>query len=115
MPIHPSPSYHGYDVTDYEGVNPDYGTMEDMKTFVEEAQARGIEVIMDFVMNHSSKEHPWFQKALAGDSTYRDYYVWSDDSTPLQQVGDWGQPVWHGLEEEKYEGVFLGGHARSQF
>lgn len=60
-------------------------------------------------MNHSSKEHPWFQKALAGDSTYRDYYVWSDESTPLQQVGDWGQEVWHGLEEEKYEGVFWEG------
>lgn len=109
MPIHPSPSYHGYDVTDYEAVHPDYGTVDDMKQFVEEAQERGIEVIIDFVMNHSSKEHPWFQKALTGDSTYRDYYVWSDESTPLEQVGDWGQKVWHGLGEEKYEGIFWDG------
>ncbi|MED4128370.1 alpha-amylase family glycosyl hydrolase [Shouchella miscanthi] len=109
MPINPSPSYHGYDVTDYTDVHPDYGTIEDMKTFVKEAHNRGIDVIIDFVMNHSSSEHPWFQQALAGDETYRDYYVWSDDSTNLNQVGDWQQPVWHGEGEPKYEGVFWHG------
>lgn len=109
MPINPSPSYHGYDVTDYKAIHPEYGSVEDMKVFVEEAHKRNIEVIMDFVMNHSSYDHPWFQKALAGDETYRDYYVWSDETTNLNQVGDWQQPVWHGDGEPKYEGVFWHG------
>src|SRR5690606_33297279 len=76
MPVHPSPSYHGYDVTDYKEINPDYGSLEDMKDFVEKAHSKGIKVIIDLVVNHTSKEHPWFQKALKGDPAFRDYYVW---------------------------------------
>ena len=63
MPIMPSPSYHKYDVTDYLGIDPAYGTMEDFKTFLAEAHRRGINVIIDFVMNHTSSEHPWFVEA----------------------------------------------------
>ncbi len=63
MPIQPSPSYHGYDITDYYNVNPDYGTLQDFQRLMEEAHKRGIRVIIDFVANHTSVEHPWFQQA----------------------------------------------------
>lgn len=63
MPIFPSPSYHGYDVTDYYSVNPQYGTMEDFKHLVEEAHKRGIHIVIDMVINHTSDKHPWFKDA----------------------------------------------------
>ena len=81
MPIHPSPSYHGYDVTDYYDVNPDYGTMEDFKRMLDEAHKRGIRVTIDWVLNHTSSQHPWFQQAQDPQSPYRDWYVWSDSPT----------------------------------
>ncbi|MBW8349940.1 alpha-amylase [Bacillus sp. IITD106] len=109
MPVHPSPSYHGYDVTDYKEINPDYGSLEDMKDFVEKAHSKGIKVIIDLVVNHTSKEHPWFQKALKGDPAFRDYYVWADGNTNTMALGEWNQQVWHGLGEDKYEGIFWEG------
>ena len=63
MPIMPSPSYHKYDVTDYYGIDEAYGTMEDFEILVEECHNRGINVVIDFVINHSSSEHPWFTQA----------------------------------------------------
>ncbi|MBI2758248.1 MAG: alpha-amylase [Chloroflexi bacterium] len=78
-PINPSPSYHGYDVTNYYNVNPDYGTMEDFKRLLDEAHKRGIRVIMDLVLNHTSSQNPFFADANNNpDSKYRDWYVWSD-------------------------------------
>jgi maltose alpha-D-glucosyltransferase/alpha-amylase len=69
----------GYDVSDYRAIHPDYGTMADFDRFLEAAHARGIRVIADLVMNHTSDQHAWFQEARrAPDSRYRDYYVWSD-------------------------------------
>lgn len=93
MPINPSPSYHGYDVTDYYAVNPDYGTMEDFKRLLAEAHKRGIKIIIDFVINHTSAQHPWFAAAQDPQSPYRDWYIWSD--TKPNYVGPWGQQVWH--------------------
>ena len=63
MPIFPSPSYHGYDVTDYYDVNPQYGTMDDFKNLVAEAHKRDIRIIIDLVINHTSDKHPWFKEA----------------------------------------------------
>ena len=63
MPVHPSPTYHKYDVKDYYAIDDVYGTLEDMKTLIEEAHKRGIKVILDLVVNHSSSEHPWFKEA----------------------------------------------------
>ena len=60
MPIMPSPSYHKYDVTDYKGIHPDYGTEEDFRQFTDEAHKRGIRVVIDFIINHTDKSHPWF-------------------------------------------------------
>ena len=77
LPIHPSPSYHGYDVTDYYAVNPAYGTMDDFKQLLDEAHKRGIRIIMDLVINHTSEDHPWFQQALDPKSPYRDWYILS--------------------------------------
>lgn len=81
MPIHPSPSYHGYDVINYYAVNSDYGTMDDFKHLLQEVHKRGMHIILDLVINHTSSQHPWFIDANSNlDSKYRDYYVWSDTS-----------------------------------
>ena len=100
MPINPSPSYHGYDVTDYYAVNPDYGTMDDFKRLLEEAHKRDIRVIIDFVMNHTSSKHPWFQSALTPGSEYREWYKWSDPDPGT--LGPWGQKTWYRASNGQY-------------
>lgn len=113
MPIYPSPSYHGYDVMDYQGVNADYGALADLDTLVAEAHRRGIKVILDFVPNHSSSQHPWFQDAAASPaSAHRDWYVWrpSDPgwTQPWSPCGT-GNPTWHPLNGAWFYGVFWSG------
>ncbi|MCC5979181.1 MAG: maltose alpha-D-glucosyltransferase [Salinarimonas sp.] len=81
LPFYPSPRRDdGYDIADYRGVHPEYGKMADFKRFVQEAHARGIRVITELVINHTSDQHPWFQKARKAKpgSAARDFYVWSD-------------------------------------
>lgn len=107
MPINPSPSYHGYDVTDYDGINPEYGTMADFEAFLQAAHARGIKVIMDLVLNHSSRQHPWFQSALQ-NGEFREYYLWSDASRALE-LGPSNQRVWHRSEGGYYYALFWDG------
>jgi alpha-amylase len=110
LPISPSPTYHGYDVTNYFGINPDYGTIEDFRRLVAEADRRGIHILVDLVLNHSSVEHPFFRSAaLDPDSPYRDWYRWSP--TDPREEGPWGQEVWHRspLRDEYYFGIFWGG------
>jgi glycosidase len=108
MPVTSSPSYHGYDVTDYFSVNPDYGTMDDFQHLLEEAHRRGIRVIVDMVLNHTSNQHPWFQAALTGaDSEYRDYYIWAEH--PPGFKSPWGTDVWHNSESGYYYGIFWAG------
>ncbi|MBI3141034.1 MAG: alpha-amylase family protein, partial [Rhodocyclales bacterium] len=81
LPFYPSPlKDDGYDIADYHGINPDYGTRADFRQFVRQAHRRGLRVITELVINHTSDAHPWFQaarRAPAGSSK-RDYYVWSD-------------------------------------
>ncbi|WP_341990996.1 maltose alpha-D-glucosyltransferase [Azorhizobium sp. AG788] len=82
LPFYPSPRRDdGYDISLYEGVSPDYGTMEDARRFIEAAHARGIRVITELVINHTSDQHPWFQAARHAPkgSPERNYYVWADD------------------------------------
>lgn len=109
MPIHASPSYHGYDVTDYTSINPDYGTLEDFDRFLAEAKKRGIRVIIDFVMNHSAKAHPWFADAVTGPAAkHRDWYLWRDADPGWTQP--WGKnAVWHQTGSGYYYGLFWGG------
>jgi alpha-amylase len=78
MPIMPSDTYHKYHVIDYKNIDPDYGTLDDFKNFVEEAHKRDTRIITDFVINHTGNMHPWFIDAQKSkDSPYRDYYVWA--------------------------------------
>jgi maltose alpha-D-glucosyltransferase/alpha-amylase len=78
LPFHPSPwRDDGYDITDHYGVHPDFGNLGDFVQMVHQAGDRGIRVIIDLVLNHTSDEHPWFQAARAGHPRYRDYYIWS--------------------------------------
>lgn len=79
-PIHPAASYHGYDVLDYEAVNPAFGSDADLRAFIDAAHARGIRVYLDYVLNHTGKDHPWFKSAAASEgSPYRDRYIFSED------------------------------------
>ncbi len=89
MPFYPSPRKDdGYDITDFYGVDPRLGTHGDLVELVRTARDRGIRVIADLVMNHTSDQHPWFQAARSDpDSPYRDFYVWSDEKPP-EKPGD---------------------------
>lgn len=109
MPVMPSPSYHGYDATDYYRVNPQYGTNDDFKRFVREAHRRGVRVLIDMVLNHASNEHPFFKSALLDPaSPYRNWWRWA--ARP-EGKGPWGQEAWHRnpVREEYYYGVFWHG------
>jgi maltose alpha-D-glucosyltransferase/alpha-amylase len=88
LPFYPSPlKDDGYDIADYTAVHPNYGTMRDFKAFLREAHRRGIKVITELVINHTSDQHPWFQRARRSPpgSKWRDFYVWSD--TPRKYEG----------------------------
>ena len=109
MPVAASPSYHGYDVSDYYNVEPAYGTNDDFKRLMKEAHRRGSVVLVDLVLNHSSSEHPYFQAALHDTtSPYRAWYRFS--RTPLGK-GPWGGEAWHRspVRDEYYYGVFWSG------
>ena len=102
MPVAESPSYHGYDVTDYNKIEPDYGTNDDFKAFMAAAHQHHIRVLVDLVLNHTSSEHPWFQEALRDTaSPHRSWYRWS--TTPGNN--------WHKspVRDEYYFGLFWSG------
>lgn len=105
MPIHPSPTYHGYDVTNYYNVNSEYGTLADFTNLCQEAKEKGITIMIDLVVNHTSSLHEWFLSALAGDEKYKDYYVFTDQAT-TGKLGSWGQNIWHIADGKKYCGYF---------
>jgi glycosidase len=107
MPIHPTPSYHGYDVVDYRAVNREYGTDADFDAFLAAAHARGMKVIIDLVLNHSSREHPWFIDARQ-QGPKRDWYLWRSADPGWKQP--WGpNPVWHPEGGAFYYGLFWSG------
>lgn len=112
LPMYPSPGHDdGYDISDFTNVHPDYGTIDDFKDFLDIAHSKGLRVVADLVMNHTSDQHPWFQEARSNpDSPKRDYYVWSDDPTQYSgariiftdtEVSNWtydqvaGKHFWH--------------------
>ncbi len=100
-PIHPSPNRDwGYDVADFEGVQADYGTLEDVERLIEAAHARGLKVVLDEVLSHTSDEHPWFVESLTGgaDGPRADWYVWADPAPDGTAPNNWlsvfGGPAW---------------------
>ncbi|MDX9692505.1 MAG: alpha-amylase family glycosyl hydrolase [Acholeplasmataceae bacterium] len=79
LPINPSPSYHGYNITDYYDIESDYGTLADFENLINEAENRNIKIVIDLVINHTSDQHPWYTSARQGSSSpYRDYYIWNN-------------------------------------
>ncbi|XP_011307786.1 maltase 1 [Fopius arisanus] len=89
-PIYASPMVDfGYDISDFRKIHPDYGTDADFTELISTARKLGIKVIMDLVPNHTSDEHEWFQKSLAGDEAYKDYYIWHDKPTDGKPLNNW--------------------------
>ena len=88
LPLYPSPlKDDGYDIADFYGVLAEYGALDDLKLLITEAHQRGLRVIMDLVLNHTSDQHPWFQAARSSrNSPYRQYYVWSDSDQKYSQT-----------------------------
>jgi maltose alpha-D-glucosyltransferase / alpha-amylase len=118
LPFYPSPNRDdGYDIQDYYGIDPRLGTLGDFVVFTREARQRGIHVLVDLVVNHTSDQHPWFQAARRNpNSRFRDYYVWTDNPSPDyvgnpvfpgEQAGNWaydsqaGAYYWHWFYEHQ--------------
>ena len=93
-PVYRSPMRdNGYDISDYYSVNPDFGTMADLELLLAEAHTRGLKIIMDIVVNHTSTEHEWFQAAKQSrDNQFRDYYIWRDQ--PTNWLSKFGGNAW---------------------
>ncbi|MDT0013320.1 alpha,alpha-phosphotrehalase [Listeria cossartiae subsp. cayugensis] len=103
-PFYPSPQNdNGYDISDYTAVDPLFGTMDDVTTLINEAKKRDIGIMIDLVLNHTSTEHPWFKKALAGDPFYRDFYYFrqakADGSPPTNWESKFGGSAWEKLPD----------------
>ncbi len=97
-PVFPSPQRdNGYDVADYCGIDPRFGTMEDMEELIAEGKKRGIGLMLDMVFNHTSTEHLWFKKALAGEKKYQDYYIFKEgrpDKPPTNWQSKFDGTAW---------------------
>lgn len=102
-PFFTSPQYdNGYDIADYRNIDPRYGTMEDFDELVREAAKRGMYLMVDMVLNHTSTKHEWFQKALKGDPKYRNYYIFKKGKNglpPTNWVSKFGGNAWSYLPE----------------
>jgi alpha-glucosidase len=113
-PHYPSPFQDcGYDISDYTDVGPEYGSLQDFTTLLYEAHARGIRVILDLVLNHTSEQHPWFLESRSSrDSPKRDWYIWrdgQDDGPPNNWASIFGGPAWERdpLTNQYYYHAFL--------
>ncbi|MEO6132502.1 MAG: alpha-amylase family glycosyl hydrolase, partial [Saprospiraceae bacterium] len=118
-PVHPSPSYHKYDVSDYFSIDPVYGSMADIDNLIAEVHQRGMELLLDLVINHTSTQHPWFmQSASSPDNAFRDYYVWKDFNSVQDEINKKSTTFdsdnltqWHTWKDDKevYYGFFWKG------
>jgi maltose alpha-D-glucosyltransferase / alpha-amylase len=101
LPFYPSPLRDdGYDISDYRGINPVYGTLRQFRRLLDEAHRRGLRVITELVLNHTSDQHPWFQRARRAprDSRFRDWYVWSDDPARYREA----RVIFHDFEHANW-------------
>jgi oligo-1,6-glucosidase len=110
-PIYESPmDDNGYDISNYEAINPDFGTMEDFDELLNEVHKRGMKLIMDLVINHTSDEHPWFKEALENpDSKYRNYYFFREggENPPNNWLSFFGGSAWNHYENKNLWGLHL--------
>jgi glycosidase len=111
MPVFESPSYHGYDTTDYYRIDPDYGSNADFELLLTEAHRRGIRVIVDLMVNHTSILHPWFlESAISPTSARRDWYVWRPSDPGWTQPWGGNHQTWHPSHGDSYyHGIFWAG------
>lgn len=104
-PFYVSPQNdNGYDVADYRNIDPAFGTMEDFEELVRAANDRGIQIMLDMVFNHTSSDHEWFKKALAGDQKYKNYYLFKESKNgkePTNWISKFGGSVWEKLIDSK--------------
>ena len=106
-PVYPSPMVdNGYDISDYCGIDPSYGTMEDMEELIAEAKKRDIRIVMDLVFNHSSDQHPWFLESKKDRTNPKaDWYIWRDakpdGSAPTNWRAIFGGSAWTWCEERQ--------------
>ena len=90
-PVYASPNEdNGYDISDYRNINPEFGTMQDMERLIAEAARRDIKIVMDLVVNHTSREHAWFRQSRDKNSPYRDYYIWRPGKGEGKPPNNWG-------------------------
>lgn len=109
MPVFESPSAHGYDVIDYDHVNREYGTDAELSAFLEAAHRRGMKVVLDLPLNHTSERHPWFREAAASpDAPRRAWYQWSPRNPGWGQPWDLNTRAWHRYGREYYYGLYGG-------
>jgi len=109
-PVFVAASYHGYDTIDYDHVDPVLGGDEALQRLLLAAHARGIRVLLDLVLNHTSAEHPWFVAARQGDPRWRNWYVWRDAAPVPTWTQPWGTaPTWHPAGDSWYYGLFWSG------
>ncbi len=110
LPIFPSPSYHKYDVTNYNSIDPEYGTIAEFNLLIQNAHHRGIKIILDMVLNHTSDQHHYFQAAMQSKrNPYRKWYVWKKaKEIPANEISSWHVPK-AGPQDEFYYGLFWSG------
>ncbi len=106
MPVFPAASYHGYDVTDFKSVNPDYGTTQDLQDLIAAAHQRGVRIILDIPFNHTSNQHAWFQEAVNNPaSRFRQFYHFADINQPAPP-GAWHVATGSSGQQVRYFGLF---------
>ncbi len=109
-PMFEAPSYHGYDFTEFYQVESDYGTMAEFEAFIQAADAKGMKVILDLVINHISNKHQWFERSAKREAPYTDYFIWRDDMPPAGS--GWGH-AWS--DNDKPDAVWHWDDTRQQY
>ncbi|KLO21083.1 alpha-amylase [Marinitoga sp. 1197] len=107
LPIMQSSAFHGYTVIDFYSINPSYGTLEDFKELVKEAHKKDIKIVLDIPINHTSVKCEWFQKAINGDERYKNYYIWANEKTDLNEKRHWDDSnIWFRYRDKYFYGLF---------
>ncbi|WP_129409425.1 alpha-amylase family glycosyl hydrolase [Marinitoga lauensis] len=107
LPVMQSAAFHGYTIIDFYSINPSYGTIEDFKELVKEAHKREIKIVLDIPINHTSVKCEWFQKAIIGDEKYKNYYIWANEKTDLNEKRHWDDSlIWFKYKDKYFYGLF---------